>query len=107
MALTATATTKTRKDIITRLCMNDPAIIYLPPTKSNIVYFCKPKTTLRDVITPIACHAVERERKGLFIAADEMKLLKCMNSLKYVWVHPLLILQVLQTFQVPPCRYVH
>ena len=37
MALTATATSSTRKDIIKILCMMDEKLIYLPPTKTNIV----------------------------------------------------------------------
>lgn len=43
MALTATATAYTRQQVISRLCMDDPAIIYEPPVKSNIYYEVKEK----------------------------------------------------------------
>ena len=36
MALTATATESTRKHVISRLCLDDPVIVYVPPTKTNI-----------------------------------------------------------------------
>ena len=39
MALTATATTTTRKYIIDNLCMQKPAIVYFPPVKDNITYY--------------------------------------------------------------------
>ena len=37
MALTATATADTRKQVVSQLCMEDPAIVYVPPAKSKIV----------------------------------------------------------------------
>lgn len=53
MALTATATMMTRKEVISRLCMINPIIVYMAPTKANIFYSCKSKTTISDAIAPI------------------------------------------------------
>lgn len=53
MALTATATQTTRNEVVKRLCMNNPVLIYLPPTKSNIIYAVKPKPLMEDVVHPI------------------------------------------------------
>lgn len=54
MALTATATKSTRRIVIQRLCMENPVIVYLPPTKSNITYtvFAKPEL-VKEMIQPI------------------------------------------------------
>ena len=43
MALTATATRPTREVVMKRLCMKDSVLIYLPPTKNNLVYIVRPK----------------------------------------------------------------
>ena len=53
MALTATATTTTLREVITCLCVCDPTVIYPPPTKSNIMYSCKPKS---NMIKPICSY---------------------------------------------------
>lgn len=55
MALTATATATTRREVIKRLCMLDEKLIYLPPTKTNIYYSVVDKLTLlSDMLVPIA-----------------------------------------------------
>ena len=54
MALTTTATALTRKVVISRLCMNDPFIIYVPPTKTNIFYTVTQKSSLNNIILQIA-----------------------------------------------------
>lgn len=55
MALTATATTKTRISVQTVLCMSHPNVIYLPPTKSNIYYtVLKKPEKIVDVLQKIA-----------------------------------------------------
>ena len=56
MALTATATTTTRKYIIDNLCMQKPAIVYLPPVKDNITYLVmdKPKAGILAAFQPIS-----------------------------------------------------
>lgn len=53
MALTATATSTTREVVQKRLCMQNPKLIYLPPTKKNIYYSVKTKLTMLEVIQPI------------------------------------------------------
>ena len=53
MALTATATQPTRKEIIKRLEMKKPVFIYMPPAKPNIVYVVLDKPTIEDVVLPI------------------------------------------------------
>jgi len=42
LALTATATSEVFKTVVTRLSMDDPAIIGLPPTRENIKYYVEP-----------------------------------------------------------------
>ena len=56
MALTATATTTTRKYIIDNLCMQKPAIVYLPPVKDNITYLVmdKSKAGISAAFQPIS-----------------------------------------------------
>ena len=68
MAYTATATMTTKRDIFKRLCMDQVAIVYLLPTKTNItyiyiyIYICKTKGTLLDAITHLV-HHIHQERK--------------------------------------------
>ena len=52
MALTATATT--RKVVIRRLCMEDPVIVYIPPTKANITFSVMEKSSINVVVWEIA-----------------------------------------------------
>ena len=56
MVLTATATTTTRKYIIDSLCMQKPAIVYLPLVKDNITYLVmdKPKAGISAAFQPIS-----------------------------------------------------
>lgn len=54
MALTATATSTARAQITSILEMVKPATIYLPPTKPNITYAVKKKTTIEAVVSAIA-----------------------------------------------------
>ena len=49
MALTATASSDTRSDIVATLCMDQPAIISESPHKKNIMYIIKEKNTLEDL----------------------------------------------------------
>ena len=53
MALTATATSPTRKEIMKRLDMKKAVVVYLPPAKPNIVYVVMDKTTIEDVVQSI------------------------------------------------------
>ncbi len=58
MALTATASSVTRSDIIATLCMEHSVIISTSPHKKNIMYVVKEKNTMEDVvmsITTILC----------------------------------------------------
>ena len=41
MALTATATNSTRRAVVKRLSMDTPAIVYVPPIKSNVSYIVR------------------------------------------------------------------
>ena len=52
MALTATATT--RKVVIRRLCMEDPVVVYIPPTKANITLTVMEKSSINVVVREIA-----------------------------------------------------
>ena len=53
MALTATPTSPTRKEIMKRLDMKKAVVVYLPPAKLNIVYVVMDKTTIEDIVQPI------------------------------------------------------
>ena len=64
MALTATATATTRKVVIRRLCMQDPVIIYIPPTKSNVTHSVIEKPHINAVVQQIAKELVEYRDKS-------------------------------------------
>ena len=88
MALTATATTTTRKYIIDNLCMQKPAIVYLPPVKDNITYLVmyKPKAGISAAFQPISealLNTREIGRKYLYFATAMTKLLKCISILRH------------------------
>ena len=53
MALTATATESTRKHVISRLCLDDLVIVYVPPTKTNILYSVYQKSSLDTIVIKI------------------------------------------------------
>ena len=53
MALTATATESTRNHVISRLCLDDPVIEYVPPTKTNILYSVYQKSSLDTIVIKI------------------------------------------------------
>lgn len=53
MALTATATTVTRRKIISSLNMKSCHVVSRNPCKSNIQYRVRPKTTIADVFAPV------------------------------------------------------
>lgn len=69
MTLTATATLSTRKFIIKNLCMRNPAIIYIPPIKSNITYFVskKPKEGIQAAFKPIVTRLLRERDMGRII----------------------------------------
>ena len=54
MALTATASSDTRSDIVATLCMDQPAIISASPHKKNIMYIVKEKSTLEDLVQVVS-----------------------------------------------------
>ena len=59
MALTATATIKSRNKIITILGMCKPVVISESPDKSNLIYRVQERTTVDQIFTPL----VEKLRK--------------------------------------------
>ena len=61
MALTATATTRTRNKIIAILGMLSPEVVSISPEKSNITYWVRQKSSVEEVFTPIA-DKLKRER---------------------------------------------
>ena len=54
MALTATARPKTRDDVYRILGFHKPVLVYVPPTKSNIIYFVKPKVEKEDLVCELS-----------------------------------------------------
>ena len=64
MALTATANALTRKVVISRLCMEDPFIIYVPPTKTNLFYAVAQKSSLNDIALQIADELIKHANKA-------------------------------------------
>lgn len=66
MALTATASLATRRSVITSLCMEKPAIVYVPPAKSNITYCVadKPGGGIREAFEPISKALLESKPVG-------------------------------------------
>ncbi len=69
MTLTATATFSTRRFIIKNLCMKNPAIVYAPPIKNNIIFFVseKPKGGIPEVFQPIAAKLAKERDMGRVI----------------------------------------
>lgn len=70
MALTATATRPTRKEVIKRLAMKKPVVVYLPPAKPNIVYVVADKPDIEDIVLPIVeelrVKGVEASKKVIY-----------------------------------------
>ena len=60
MALTATATKSTRKFVINSSSMQMPEIVYVPPTRENIVYAVMDKPRGDDAICEIIQCIVEK-----------------------------------------------
>ena len=54
MALTATATTATKKAIFKRLSLKDPYVVAVSPHKPNIMYEVREKGDIEEVVKPIA-----------------------------------------------------
>ncbi len=69
MALTATATLSTRRFIIKSLNMQKPAVIYVPPVKSNIAYYVmdKPKDGIHVAFQPIVDKLIDDRNMGRII----------------------------------------
>ena len=59
MALTATATHDTFDAVVQRLSMRNPAVIALPPGRTNITYFVQPLLTLHD-LTDMICSDIRK-----------------------------------------------
>ena len=61
MTLTTTATLSTRKFLINNLCMDHPAIVYIPPVKNNISYFVsdKPKAGIQAAFNQLHQDSLE------------------------------------------------
>lgn len=53
MALTATATSQTRKSIVKILGMKNPTIISIPPHKPNIRYWVAEKGSIQESFQPV------------------------------------------------------
>ncbi len=53
MALTATATTETFYVVASRLAMDKPSLIALPPSRENIIYEVHPKITMDEFIKSV------------------------------------------------------
>ena len=54
MALTATATVSTRREIIKILDMQKPVIVSIPPIKDNIFFCATPRGSLSLSLSPIS-----------------------------------------------------
>ena len=69
MTLTATATLSTRKFIIKNLSMDNPAIVYIPSVKNNIIYFVsdKPKASIQAAFQPVTSRLLRERDMGRVI----------------------------------------
>ena len=54
MALTATATVSTRREILRVLDMQNPVIVSIPPIKDNIFFCANPRGSVSLSLTPIS-----------------------------------------------------
>ena len=61
MALTATATVSTRKDIIKSLDMQNPVVVSVSPMKENIYYCVSKKVKVNESFLPI-CEKLASQR---------------------------------------------
>ena len=59
MAVTATATKTTRSEVYRMLGMYQPALVYVPPIKKNIIYCVKPKTEIEDLVNELSRNVIE------------------------------------------------
>lgn len=60
MALTATATNKTRAHIIRTLNMQRPTVVSIPPIKDNIMYAVAQKSSIDSAFLPLAKQLAEQ-----------------------------------------------
>jgi hypothetical protein len=69
MALTATATLSTRRFIIKSLSMQKPAVVYIPPVKSNIAYYVmdKPNGGIQMAFQPVVDKLINDRNMGRMI----------------------------------------
>ena len=54
MALTATASMTTRSQIYCTLGLHTPVLVYVPPTKKNIIYIVKSKISIEDLVRDLS-----------------------------------------------------
>ena len=67
MALTATAMANTRKYVVSQLCMEDPAVVYMPPAKSNIFYAVEERPAMGLIVHRIADDLIKHQNHHLHI----------------------------------------
>ena len=62
MALTATATVSTRREIIKILDMQKPVIVSIPPIKDNLFFCASPRGSISLSLSPIISDILIRQR---------------------------------------------
>lgn len=96
MALTATATTATRRKIISSLNMKYCHVISRNPCKPNIQYIVKPKTTIADVFAPVVDDLVVNKRDA------QRTIVFCRNFKECFDVYQYFRMQLKQDLYYPP-----
>lgn len=87
MALTATATTVTRRKIISSLSMNKCHVISRNPCKPNIQYVVRPKTTIEEVFAPIVDDILVKKRNAQRTIVFCRNFKECFDIYQYFRVH--------------------
>ena len=64
MALTATATRKTREVLICRLCMQNPMVLSITPNKSNLIYQVVPKCSMEEVVHAVGDEILQKHTQA-------------------------------------------
>ena len=64
MALTATATRKTREVVICRLSMQNPMVLSITPNKPNLIYRVVPKCSMEEVVHAVGDEILQKHTQA-------------------------------------------
>ena len=85
MALTATATRKTREVVICRLSMQNPMVLSITANKPNLIYRVVPKCSMEEVVHAVGDEILQKHTQASNTADIAKKLLNSTRSSGLTW----------------------